>query len=342
VDEKVDIHMPFFIGDYLADTTDLTTEEHGAYLLILMDLWRRRGATTSDHAKLARIAKLTPAKWRTTWETLSRFFVIEGDTLRQKRLTKELEKAVGRRKAASESGARGAAKRWGGHGDPIGYPTGEPIVSPMANGMAKNSSLSSPSESSRVAPAIAVPPDWSAGVWLGHFSVAWCREYRQQSYGAGSSDAKACGSLSDILAALGAAERRAAQERAPAMFAEFFGGRSPETISRRHPFVFFVTAFNGLRAEKKAAQAIASERCYWHGKGNRGPSRQPLDTCPECREEKARNRGRSSEPTPFVPLKPPENPMTAEQLAEIAAARKGGAAATGPPPDSPASAGGAR
>jgi len=115
VAEKVDIFMPLFVADYLADTTDLTTEEHGAYLLLLMASWRNGGTITSDHAKLARIAKLSPARWRAAWESLSRFFVVDGDSMHQKRLRAEHEKAMGRKLAASESGRLGAAAKHGIH-----------------------------------------------------------------------------------------------------------------------------------------------------------------------------------------------------------------------------------
>src|SRR6185295_7326927 len=107
--------MPLFVADYLADTTDLTTEEHGAYLLLLMASWRNGGTITSDHAKLARIAKLSPARWRAAWESLSRFFVVDGDSMHQKRLRAEHEKAMGRKLAASESGRLGAAAKHGIH-----------------------------------------------------------------------------------------------------------------------------------------------------------------------------------------------------------------------------------
>ena len=65
--------MPMYWDAYLADTTHLTTEEHGAYMLLLAAMWRRDGSVPDDDKDNARIIGLTVAKWRKIKARLSVF-----------------------------------------------------------------------------------------------------------------------------------------------------------------------------------------------------------------------------------------------------------------------------
>jgi uncharacterized protein YdaU (DUF1376 family) len=88
---------------YLADTTDLTTLEHGAYFLLLIAMWRAGGYLPDDDVKLARYTRLGPKQWTSMRAVLSEFLTIENGTVTQGRLLDELEKARSRSKKASES-----------------------------------------------------------------------------------------------------------------------------------------------------------------------------------------------------------------------------------------------
>ena len=86
--------MPMYWDAYLADTTHLTTEEHGAYMLLLAAMWRRNGSVPDDDKDNARILGLTPAKWR---KIKARFadtisgFKMESGTITQEKLQKTWE-----------------------------------------------------------------------------------------------------------------------------------------------------------------------------------------------------------------------------------------------------------
>lgn len=66
--------MPFYIGDYRRDTAHLTTEEHGAYFLLIIHYWET-GPLVADDRQLARIAGLSLKRWMAVRATLKSFFL---------------------------------------------------------------------------------------------------------------------------------------------------------------------------------------------------------------------------------------------------------------------------
>jgi uncharacterized protein YdaU (DUF1376 family) len=95
--------MPLYVGDYLRDTRDLNTLQHGAYLLLIMHYWQHDALPTDD-ARLAAIAGLPVAQWRRIREPVQAKFA-EG--WRHKRIEAELAKldrAVMQRRLAGRNG----------------------------------------------------------------------------------------------------------------------------------------------------------------------------------------------------------------------------------------------
>lgn len=104
-------YVPLWVDDYQRDTRHLTTEEHGAYLLLLMAAWAT--PTTSmpdDDDMLARTAKVSIARWMKMKGVIMAFWTLDGRSKRwaQKRLKKERRLAVDRKAKASDA----AASRW--------------------------------------------------------------------------------------------------------------------------------------------------------------------------------------------------------------------------------------
>lgn len=165
--KRNDTWMPLYIGDYLADTSRLSTEQHGAYLLILMDYWRN-GPPLDDDEELASITKLALPQWRKHAAKLRGFFDLVDGRLIQKRADAERAKAGAISSKRSEAGKAGAAKK---HGKQDGGSEAKAVANAMANAQQNdapsqsqsNTSITDGELSTTVAPGATDPPARLAG-----------------------------------------------------------------------------------------------------------------------------------------------------------------------------------
>lgn len=169
---------------------------------------------------------------------------------------------------------------------------------------------------------------WTAARWKTEFGAAWSLRFHRGARHYGSSgDGKACGALADLIRELPETDVLAAQERAGAMFAEFFADTSKAVTDARHNFAFFVGRWGGLRVPKIAAPD--SPYCPWHQRGNQGRrALNPIATCPECKHLGALARPARAETGPqsladLLPKGPP--PDYAAELAKFQAEKQKGA-----------------
>lgn len=132
------VWMPLYIADYIADTTRLTTEQHGAYLLLIMDYWRN-GPLPDDDAALANITRLPVPAWKKHRATLARMFQVEGGEWRHKRIDAERQEAEENSFKYAERAKKAAAKRWGKQSGkespsaPLGSASSDACSTPLGN-----------------------------------------------------------------------------------------------------------------------------------------------------------------------------------------------------------------
>jgi uncharacterized protein YdaU (DUF1376 family) len=108
---KTDIWMPVFIGDYLADTMHLSTEQHGAYLLLLFHLWRR-GSLRDEDAVLAKISGLGESAWKKHRPVLAEFFKIQDGLWQHGRVEKERTRVAAITQSNAKKAKLAASCRW--------------------------------------------------------------------------------------------------------------------------------------------------------------------------------------------------------------------------------------
>ena len=104
--------FPFHVRDYLAETRRLNCEQHGMYLLLLLEYWRLDGELNNDDQELSEIVKLDRKSFDKHIPTVRKMFRIEGDRLRHDGLDAELVKLKRLQEKRREGGRIGAKKRW--------------------------------------------------------------------------------------------------------------------------------------------------------------------------------------------------------------------------------------
>jgi uncharacterized protein YdaU (DUF1376 family) len=275
---KADHFMPFYVGDYLADTSHLSCEEHGAYLLLLFAAWKRGGRLPNDPVQLARIAACPQRRWMKVWGIIAHFFHVEGDQLVQHRVVREVEKARQIQGASVRGGLASAESRRakmgsaqpgfqlklsesldanrrqleGGSEHP--QPQPDPDSDPPGGSEGKRrqdepkatqgETLVKPGSAAPASPGAATTPSerWSGGRWLERFRAAFW-EAKGRQYGRGETDSRAARDLTDRLEEIGDAPRAALEASAAKVFSVYFA-MNGSVAAASHPFKWFAERSN--------------------------------------------------------------------------------------------------
>ena len=173
-----DAWMPLYIGDYLRDTMRLTAEQHGAYLLLIMDYWLN-GPPPDDDQVLATIAKCSEHSWSNARAALVGYFRIRDGRWHHPRVDEERANARRKHQAAKEKGKQGAKARWGprwdrnadapgkgtsnGQGIAEASPKQCPTDAPSPSPVKTNTPPCVPPQGGKPAKGARIPDDWEVG-----------------------------------------------------------------------------------------------------------------------------------------------------------------------------------
>lgn len=115
------VYIPLYPRDFLSSNSvdAMTTEEVGAYLLLMMRSWSETPPATlpTDDATLARMARMTPARWAKAKDKVLKPWEIRDDRWVQPRLQVEYHKSVGIAELRSKSARVAAQSRWSSNAD---------------------------------------------------------------------------------------------------------------------------------------------------------------------------------------------------------------------------------
>jgi uncharacterized protein YdaU (DUF1376 family) len=277
---KTDIWMPVFIGDYLADTMHLSTEQHGAYLLLLFHLWRR-GSLRDEDAVLGKISGLGESAWKLHRPVLAEFFKIHDGLWQHGRVDKERARVAATKQSNTKKAKLAASSRWS-KGD----------ASSIAQAMPGDANSDSDSDSENTFPLRPevepqVPPLRAFGAPVGMTNL-FGREEVSSAQGTNLFGGE---EVSSGLELLSCQEKISPPQKFLSSQERFSSSRKVAVSDSRH------CPFRAILAQYWRAKNHASPEMPWQGRDAKALS-DFLAACPQLNETQFRqmvdNRGRSA------------------------------------------------
>lgn len=193
-------------GSYLKNTARLTTEGHGAYLLLIAEYWVTGTPLPDSNSQLSAITRLSQKRWRMLRPEIERYFSVQDGVWRHGRIDDELAQAVDITKKRSRAGLAGAEARYGKrNGEGIANGVADPLANPQQTAAPLPSTnylkLDHPLESEKVAPHARHPDSPDPTVPIEHPHDPRLRKIRRALLEANGSSEAEIGTL-EVSAAL--------------------------------------------------------------------------------------------------------------------------------------------
>lgn len=174
----------FYFKDWRSSqkVRDMSFKERGMYLELLIEQWDK-GALPRNSDAIARLIGADPRDFNRSWSKIRGCFTETEHGFVNARLEAERLKQRDRTQRSSDSGVKGAGKRWGRHS----APHSDPIPPVMAVPAAPNSFSLSLASASAIASALAMPSDsdpTSIEMRAGRLVERYGELYQQHRYGA--------------------------------------------------------------------------------------------------------------------------------------------------------------
>lgn len=118
--------QPWYPDAHIAETSNLTLEEQGAYRLLMDHMWRNHAYINDSDKDIARTLRISVKRWLKIKKRLEGFLMFAEGKITQKRLLKDYMEACEKSKRNAENGKIGGQK------------TAEKFKSVQANALASN------------------------------------------------------------------------------------------------------------------------------------------------------------------------------------------------------------